>query len=290
MLKQFTSLRVNFSVVFLGAFVILGLTRFTSLLPTKYYFSFSKLMAAEKEPFLVESPTISGGKLCDLLQRYKIDKREFHFQVNCAWDIEETREQNVIEPAKLRPEIIDNIYRTVLNNDQIVRKKIDKVIKKYEISAMSDADIKNMTDNDSSSSSVYLSLIQNYSDQIKSDIEKAIAEFSRESLENVFNPESENEAPQDTTLSEEATPKDGAVSEEASENEDEDYKLKLDPEEVNRVLDANHSFSKDINANLKMISVPKVTKVTIDNILEKGGFPGLKMVVDFPMHRQLGRS
>src|SRR5688572_17738751 len=85
-LQVINAFRGNFLIAFAGAALIIFAIKVTPLLlPAKYYFSFSSIMGSGTEPFIVDTPGVTGKKLCAVLEKYDIPKERFQ-HVNCTLD------------------------------------------------------------------------------------------------------------------------------------------------------------------------------------------------------------
>jgi hypothetical protein len=134
MLAKLVRLRVNFVIVFVGASLIILLIKLTSiLLPPKYYFNFSKLVAGGSEPFIVDPPGVTGSKLCEVMTRYAIPENLFNRPIPCGEDYELNR---------ISREEIDNIYTTALKSDQAIRNAFREVARQVPLHQLSDAEVK----------------------------------------------------------------------------------------------------------------------------------------------------
>jgi hypothetical protein len=112
-LAKLSDLKVNFLIVFVGApLIILAIKAAGLLLPPKYYFSFSKLVAGSSEPFIVDPPGITAKKLCEVLAREAIPRSAFYGRIRtCDRDYERpfTREER------------DRIYDVAIRSDAEIR-------------------------------------------------------------------------------------------------------------------------------------------------------------------------
>lgn len=115
MLRNILAVRVNLALIVLGAFSVMFLIKLTSLLPTQYYFSFSKLVAGDRGPFLVDPPSVSGAKLCELLRRNRISSDDLQtVEIDCNQSTVEGRAAP--SGPRFSPQEIDAIYNSVLVN------------------------------------------------------------------------------------------------------------------------------------------------------------------------------
>ena len=103
-MRSLFAFRVNFAITFLGAFLLMFLIRLTGLLPSQYYFSFSKLVAGDRGPFLVDPPSVTGAKLCELLRANGISPETMQStSVDCRLVRKKKKRDARGQSSRLRP-------------------------------------------------------------------------------------------------------------------------------------------------------------------------------------------
>jgi hypothetical protein len=133
MLQQFFSVRVNFAILSLGAIAVLAMVKLTALLPTQYYFTFSRFIVGTKGPFLVDPPSVSGRKLCDLLAKHRLlDRRVGSHEVDCTQSIE----SKSVPAPRLLNETKDRIYAVALTSDREIRKLLEQSISQVRLAPL----------------------------------------------------------------------------------------------------------------------------------------------------------
>jgi len=137
------SFRVNLALVFLGAFTVMLLIKATSLLPDQYYFSFSKLVAGDRGPFLVDPPSISGAKLCELLRKNRISSEDLAtVQIDC--NAGRVSDNAVPSSAPFTPEAIDVIYNGVLTYAPALQARAQQLAGSFAVTPLSREDLDQM--------------------------------------------------------------------------------------------------------------------------------------------------
>src|SRR5438270_10511522 len=112
MIDRILQFKVNFVLLFGGALAIILLIKTTTLLlPAKYYFNFTKLVGGDSEPLLVDPPSVTGAKLCEVMARFAIPAGTFTRPVSCT-----ANHENSLSAAQ-----IDQLYSIALRSDQAVR-------------------------------------------------------------------------------------------------------------------------------------------------------------------------
>lgn len=110
--------RLNLIVLILFPILALGMIKLTNMvLPAKYYFSLSKLAKGADEPFIVDPPSVTEAKFCDLLKKYDVESND----VNLPYiDCENLDSQSQTTTATYKPtkDERDLIYRLAFQNDQ----------------------------------------------------------------------------------------------------------------------------------------------------------------------------
>ena len=168
-------LRINFVILFLGPILIMGAIKFlNSILPQKYYFSLSSLAKGSDEPFIIDTPSVSGQRLCSLLKKYGvklddaynyIDQRTY----NCS---EVFANKNAVSNRdvrrKISKDVKDKIYRTAFASDQEAARHLQSDINHIIRGAMTDSELQNIVAEASSPSDAYKKILEFYTAQFAS--------------------------------------------------------------------------------------------------------------------------
>lgn len=166
--REFLSLRSNVLIVIGGAFLIMFLIKLTSLLPQKFYFSFSSLYGgSEAQPFLIDPPGVSGKKMCDILKKNNINVAELGRQeISC------TEGGSQFGGGRFSKEHEDIFYSVAFSTDLEARTKLRNSLKFVKLKPMSDEEFISVMKYNPSQSAVFNSVRDNYRWQIQSQLGK----------------------------------------------------------------------------------------------------------------------
>ncbi len=182
MLHNILTLRVNLALVFLGAFSVMLLIKLTSLLPAQYYFSFSKLVAGDRGPFLIDPPSISGEKLCELLRRNRISSEDLRsVQVNCNENASAGQQQKQSGP-RFSPREIDAIYNSVLVNAAALRDSGQQLASRFTLTPMSEEDFGEILASAKTVDAAVKEISRRYKFQVRQGVEQPL----RQAVERVL--------------------------------------------------------------------------------------------------------
>jgi hypothetical protein len=110
--------RLNLVVLVLFPILTLGAIKLTNLiLPAKYYFSLSKLAKGADEPFIVDPPSVTESKFCDLLKKYDVQSSDVNLPYIDCDNLQSGSEPAVTAYAPTSDER-DEIFRIAFQNDQ----------------------------------------------------------------------------------------------------------------------------------------------------------------------------
>jgi len=164
--SSLTSLRLNFLIILVFPIVALGSVKVLNyFLPKSFYFSVSSLVKGNDEPFIVEPPSVTGSRLCELLRRYGIDPQNSGGQIarytRCN---EEFVEQNnptrfKITPIAVSKDTKDLVYRRAFQSDGIALKSLNADVSRF-VRPMSDHELHQLI---AGSASVYAAFRKMYS-------------------------------------------------------------------------------------------------------------------------------
>ncbi len=186
MLKSFLYLRVNLAIMLLGAFAIIFLIKLTSLLPAQFYFSFSHLVAGERGPFLVDPPSVTGRKLCELLVKHRISTEQLELgQINCKVDATQNEPVGLAPGSVFSKQAIDQIYATALRTDPGIRTAISGAIPGLNITPMDDAALEKMLSEVQSLNGAYGKLVSYYDGQLGQFVGQPIRQNINELYESI---------------------------------------------------------------------------------------------------------
>lgn len=249
MLQLLFGLRVNVAIAFVGAFAILVLIKLTSLLPGKYYFSFSKLYAGASEPFIVDPPSVSAARFCELMSKHNLTAEDLGRTVYCTETLADGATPYPHGAALFKKDEIDKIYSIALGLDSQVRSALVASGSQPVITPLSDSEFEQLLGSAKSVSGIYRQLLQAYESQIGQHFEAAIADNVDTAFANV-------------TAIEDATPD--------SDTHAAGIVLKgLSAEEVAAARTAHAAFvAKAGSENLGSLAKP-LTKSSIDTIIDE---------------------
>ncbi|KUO63158.1 MAG: hypothetical protein APF80_14025 [Alphaproteobacteria bacterium BRH_c36] len=249
MLQFLFGFRANVFIAFAGAFTILVLIKLTSLLPGKYYFSFSKLYAGASEPFIVDPPSVTASRLCELMSKHNLSPEDIGRSVNCAAKLADGTTLYPHGAAIFKKEEVDRIYSIALALDSQVRSALVASGNRTVLVPLSDAEFERILSTAKSVSGIYRQLLQAYESQIGDHFETAISNSVESAFANV-------EAIEDTTA-----PTDFNAAAPVLKG--------LTPEEVAAARQAHAAFIAKVGSeNLGSLAEP-LTKSTIDRIIDE---------------------
>jgi hypothetical protein len=240
MFTKFLSLRVNFAIVFAGSLLVILLTKMLSaLLPSKYYFNFSTLVGGSSEPFIVDPPTVTGPKLCEVMERYGIPPSTFNRSIPCQETLE----------GSLSQDEIDQIYSIAFSSDQAVRNAFAETLRRVELKLLTDDEVRELISNNSTAGQAFETIFSGYVDQIGSIAGRgprdAITALYKPVDEPISKKEEENISP--------ATPKADKIPEDT----------------VVKILQAHRDLKRELSNPSAVIKIPAIRKSQIDAIIHR---------------------
>jgi hypothetical protein len=248
MLTKLSSYRVNLVIVFFGAAFILFLIKLTPLLlPKKYYFSFSMLFSnASEQPFIIDPPTISGQRLCQLMRTHHISPRVFKRTVDCDLTFA------AVESTKpvFSKEQVDEVYALALRTDAAARNAILDSANRKSVTPLADTEVREYASAVEGISDVSDWVRDHYSEQASSLIDDG----ARKSIEDLYHlaPEANK-----------AEPDKPEKAETGAENLSEDI--------INRVVLANRAIGAKLNRAYFLNQLRPIKKSAIDDIIANAG-------------------
>ena len=249
MLHGLFNLRANALIVFAGAFLVIFLIKASAyLLPAQYYFSFSKLVAGDRGPFLVDPPSVSGQKMCGLLKKYRVSASDIQAsQVNCSLGKLEGKVQ-ASGPGKgnFTNDQIDFIYRTVLASDRAVLAGGGKLLRDFKFTPMADDEINKLIEGKSSLPTLKRSIADHYVKQLNRKLTDPIASYTRKRFE----------AYQETSTPESGPGQSGVSFE------------PLNPSEQAKLKETVVALSDQLNEKLAQLKLASIGKSDVDGIVD----------------------
>jgi len=185
--------RANVVLSFVGAFVILFLIKLTALLPGKYYFSFSKLYAGASEPFIVDPPSVSAAKLCELMAKHNLTNDDLGRSVDCSAKFADATSYPH-GAALFEKDEIDKIYSIALAIDQQARNALHSAGQQQFLTPLSETELNEIIASAKSTSDVYRRLMQAYDYQIGNRVESVLSNGLETAFADVRSKQA-NEAP-----------------------------------------------------------------------------------------------
>jgi hypothetical protein len=243
-LTKILQFKVNFPIVFGGAFLIILLIKLTPfLLPAKYYFNFSTLMGNDSVPLIVDPPTITGAKLCEVMDRYNIPSEAFSRNVSCGQNYEN----------KLSPDQIDKIYSIALQSDQAVRDAFANVLAQMPITPLTDAEVRETVAEVGTVDKAFNLLVDKYTQQITDVADHGPAK----AIEDLYSDVVVNN--QDTGGQDDTTAQGPGLSSDL----------------IRRIVQANQSITPALASATLAQQIPPLKKSSIDDIVKQiQNFPG----------------
>lgn len=174
MLHKILTVRVNLALVFFGAFSVMLLIKLTSLLPAQYYFSFSKLVAGDRGPFLVDPPSVSGEKLCELLRRNRISSDDLQtVEIDCNQNAAAGQSASTSGP-RFSPQEIDTIYNSVLVNSGALQQRSQQLASQFTLTPMTDEQLEEVLNRAQTVDAAVKALTLQYRYQVGQGIEQPL--------------------------------------------------------------------------------------------------------------------
>jgi hypothetical protein len=171
-LQEINAFRGNFLIAFAGAALIIFAIKITPLLlPAKYYFNFSTIMGSGSEPFIVDTPAVTGRKLCAVLEKYDISSERFD-SINCSLDY--ARDEQGSAPSRLSMQDRDRIYTIALQGDPALRNDIGAALQPPEAIVLTDADVAGIIASANSVNRAFNDLVKGYKAKLDPLVDAAI--------------------------------------------------------------------------------------------------------------------
>jgi hypothetical protein len=182
MLSRIASLKFNFWIVFIGAFALIGLIKLTSLLPARYYFSFSKLIAGDDSPFMVDTPSVRGRMLCDLMKKYRVDEKQLgSTRVNCTLNADARQIDGSAsgdsDKRLLSANEKDAIYDVAIKQDERVRGMVETALKTFAFVRLNDDEVRKIVVDAATPNMAFAELLEEYKKQLEREITDPIEEY-----------------------------------------------------------------------------------------------------------------
>ncbi len=175
MLHNILTVRVNLALVFLGAFSVMLLIKLTSLLPAQYYFSFSKLVAGDRGPFLVDPPSVSGAKLCQLLRQNRISSEDLQtFQIDCNQNAVAGQTETAQPGPRFSPQEIDAIYNSVLVNSGALQQRSSQLTSRFALMPLPEAELEEILTSAQTVDAAVKELSRRYSYQVNQGVQQPL--------------------------------------------------------------------------------------------------------------------
>lgn len=155
--------RLNIIILLLFPVFALGAIKLTnSILPAQYYFSISKLAKGADEPFIVEPPSVTEEKFCDLLKKYRVDASHVNLPyIDCGRIYAAQPSQTATQYTPSADEK-DQIYRIAFQADQAARETLLQDTKSVQIPVLTDEQLDAMLAKASSPLDAFEAIGQHY--------------------------------------------------------------------------------------------------------------------------------
>lgn len=186
MLRSLLHLRTNPAILFVGAFAVIFLIKATTLLlPSQYYFSFSKLVAGDRGPFLVDPPSVSGKKMCGLLKKYGVTAEDIQAgQVNCSLGKVASKTASAkAGKANFSNKQIDFIYRTALASDGAILQGGKKILSTFKFQPMNEQQLESLVQDNPTVTSAHRKISAHYVNQLNSKLNGPIRAYLSKKFE-----------------------------------------------------------------------------------------------------------
>ncbi len=234
--------RVNFAITFLGAFLLIFLIRLTALLPSQYYFSFSKLVAGDRGPFMIDPPSVTGAKLCELLRANHISAETLRStSVDCRLVREGDKKQ---DGPRLSTEAIDRIYSVALQSDTVVRDILHQRLRAFSFIPIAKEELDEIINRSNTINDAFDGVDSTYSRQLESAFAQPLSEAYQKQLPNI-NPDLPSE------------PKEA--------------KMRISVANAEKVRASNAAFLSRFDDARHGISLKPIQKSNVDEIIKTSG-------------------
>ena len=265
MFSKLAGLRFNFWIVFVGAFALIGLIKLTSLLPARYYFSFSKLIAGDDSPFMVDTPSVRGRKLCALMKKYRVDEKQLgSTRVNCTLNADARQIDGSAAGDRgkgpLGADEKDAIYEVAIKQDERVRGMVETAMKTFAFGSLSDSEVRKIVVGAATPNMAFTELLEEYQKQLEREITNPIEEYYEALIEARLkrNKNGDNKE-------QEGGPEGAA----AGRPEFDEIKSS----EINAILKAHAAFLQDTQA-IRSTQIAQIVKSSVDRIANGQGAVG----------------
>lgn len=248
-LQEINAFRGNFLIAFAGAALIIFAIKVTPLLlPAKYYFSFSTLMGDGTEPFIVDTPAVTGQKLCAVLEKYDIASERFD-QVNCS--LKFAKDESAMGRVNFTTEERDKIYTLALQGDPQLRSDIAAALQPAGSTLLTDADVASLLTTTGSVNRALDDLIRGYKSKLDSLVDEAIEGKVGEWLAS-------------------ARPGGDAESEDGAAGEPHTTPVRAGLSDATRakVIEAQQKAAARLGQAQMATALPPITKSAVDSIIE----------------------
>ncbi len=246
MFDAILKVRVNFVIVFFGAFLLMFLIKLTSLLPSQYYFSFSKLVSSDRGPFIVDPPSVTGAKLCELLRKNNISAEQMGTgSVDCRAVYEGAPKST--DQGALAPEAQDQVYGIVLRQDAVFRSALQQRLGTFALTPLSEEDLNSILSGSKTASEAYDSISQRYEGQLNQVFQTPVATAFEQLL--------------------------GPIIQTKTEEEDrgEQPALQLSEAETAKIRAAHQAFLANFAQQVRQITLSPIQKSSVDEIMNSPG-------------------
>ena len=244
--------RLNIIILVLFPVFALGAIKVTnSILPPQFYFSISKLAKGADEPFIVEPPSVTEEKFCDLLKKHRVNSANVNLpSVDCGriYAAPPKPQPTSYVPS---PEEKDQIYRIAFQADQGARETLIQDTRAVQIPVLSDQELDDVLSRASSPLNAFDAIMRHYSlpyDNMKWSEDSRIRSYLGNAFQQI-------------------------VAAHASEQQSSGYvdssgykPSDLKPEEIRRIKDAHQRFAAslsgvDFGRHYKAISVDDIERI-----------------------------
>jgi hypothetical protein len=190
--KTSSWLRVNLIILILGPILILGAVKFLNgVLPKRFYFSLSSLAKGSDEPFIIDTPTVNGQRLCELLKKYGVASDDVGKYIDqrtnkCSEVYAAARGKS---PGKqVSKDLKDKIYRAAFASDREAAKLLQADVNAIIRTGLSDGELQRIFDEATSVSDAYTKIVAFYTAQFSSlnDEQTQLTQFLKQKYGNLI--------------------------------------------------------------------------------------------------------
>ncbi len=192
-MSSWTMPRLNAFIALAGPFIIIFAIKIMNLvLPAKYYFSFSSFAGGSDNVLLIESPSVTGQRLCALVEKYGVSKSDIFSggEEQCKETLApDSNTRSGDYERKTTKEQRDAAYRVALATDPLALRKLSEHLANT-LAPLSAEELDAMLAENSTPAKAYKAIADKYADLVAISPESPLAAFIAERFGKIIPDES----------------------------------------------------------------------------------------------------